>query len=202
MFKWIGLSAVIVGLVLGGAHTTVHGQSTPIELKLHHPSSTRDIIHTGMLMIKENVEKRTKGAMKLTIFPSGQLGEHGDVLEQASLGANILGQMSTGHLSAYVPDFGILEYPFLFDSWDKFNKLSKSDLFRQWEKTLEEKASLKVVSYYFYGIRDFYTVSKPVRTPADLSGLKIRVQPIVMYVEWIKLLGGSLCAMMSETLPT
>lgn len=170
--------------------------SAAVTIKFAHMNSPKDKVHRAAEMIKAGVEERTAGAVKIQLFPSGQLGENKDVLEQARLGSGLMGQFGVGHLGEYVPNFSLFLHPFLFNSWDEAKKLLASDLIKGWEKQLEDDFGIIVLGYGNFGVRDFYTLSKPIRTPADTRGMGIRVQPVKMYTEMIAAIGAS-----AQTLP-
>jgi tripartite ATP-independent transporter DctP family solute receptor len=179
------------GFASGNSGTSVQELNNPFVIKFGHMNSIEDNVHKAGLMIKENVENKTNGAFKIEIFPSGQLGENKEVLEQARLGGNIMGQVGLGNIEEYIPNFGIFLGPFLFNNWEEAVKLINSDLVREWERELEEKAGIIILAYANFGVRDLYTVNKPVRKPEDTKGLKIRVQPVKMYTEMIKSMGAT-----------
>lgn len=163
----------------------------PVVIKFAHMNSDSDSVHKAAELIKANVEERTDGAVQIEIYPSGQLGENKEVLEQARLGSNIMGQFGVGHLEEYVPDFGIFLHPFIFNSWDEAKKVTESDLILGWEEELESNHDIVVLGYANFGVRDFYTINTPIESPEDLAGLSIRVQPVKMYTEMIGALGAA-----------
>ncbi len=163
----------------------------PVVIKFAHMNSDADAVHLAAEQIKANVEERTGGAVQIEIYPSGQLGENKEVLEQARLGSNIMGQFGVGHLEEYVPDYGIFLHPFMFNSWDEAKKVTESDLVAGWEAELEAEHDIVVLGYANFGVRDFYTINKPIEKPEDLAGMSIRVQPVKMYTEMIGALGAA-----------
>src|SRR3546814_17491993 len=60
------------------------------------------------------VEERTKGEVRIEVYPSGQLGENAQITEQISLGGELIGQVGVGTLADFVPDYSIIVYPFLY----------------------------------------------------------------------------------------
>lgn len=170
---------------------TSDGSSEPITIKVGHMNSETHSFHKGMLAFKEGVESRTNNEVTIEIYPNGQLGENKEVLEQARLGGNVIAQFSVGTLGEYVPDYGILLGPYLFENWDEASKVFSSDLVKGWEDQVAEKSNIRILGYFNFGVRDLYTVEKPVRHPDDMDGLKIRVQPVKMYTEMISAMGGA-----------
>lgn len=163
----------------------------PIVFQFGHMNTEEDNIHKGLLSFKEAVEERTNGEIQIDIFPNGQLGENTEVLEQVRLGGNMMTQFSVGSLGEYVPNFDILLGPFLYEDWEQAQKLLKSDLVAEWEEDLAKTANIRILGYFYFGERDLYTIDTPVRSPEDLQGLSIRVQPVTMYTEMIEAMGGA-----------
>jgi tripartite ATP-independent transporter DctP family solute receptor len=162
-----------------------------VTIKFAHMNSPEDNVQKAAEKIKEGVESRTNGQVVIELYPSGQLGENKEVLEQARLGDNTMGQFGVGHLEEYVHNYSIFLYPFLFDDWSQAQTLVSSDLVKGWEEELETQHGIVVLGYANFGVRDLYTIDKPVRTPADCKGLKIRVQSVKMYTEMITAIGAA-----------
>jgi len=163
----------------------------PIIIKFAHQNSPQDNVNKAAEMIKEGVEARTNGAVKIEIFPSGQVGDNKEALEQARLGGNIMGQFGCTTLEEYMPDYGIFLYPFMFENWEQATKLTNSDLVKGWEKKLQSEQNIVVLGYANFGVRNMYSVKKPIYSPEDTKGMGIRVQPTKMYNEMIKGLGAN-----------
>lgn len=175
------LSACLVSLALPAAAQ---------DLRFAHMNSPAHDVHKWGERLKAKVESRSGGAVTIALFPSAQLGENAQVAEQVTLGADILTQVGPGHLANYNADYQILSGPFLFKSWDEVVKLLNSDLGKSWEAKLAG-SNLKLLCFANYGMRDFYTVKAPMRRPADATGLKIRVQPLPVYTEMVRAMGGA-----------
>jgi len=160
------------------------------ELRFAHMNTPSHDVHKWGERVKTAVESRTGGAVKVALFPSAQLGENAQVAEQVTLGADIVTQVGPGHLANYNADYQILSGPFLFKSWDEVVKLLNSDLGKAWEAKLAT-SNVKLLCFANYGLRDFYAVKAPIRRPADATGLKIRVQPLPVYTEMVRAMGGA-----------
>ena len=166
------------------------GTEDSIIIRFGYKSSTETDQHKIFSAMSKSVQEHTDGRIDIQLFPNGLLGENKEIVEQARLGSDVMGQTSPGDLGEYVPDYGILPGPYLFDSWDDFQKLAHSDLVAGWNNELAEKAGIKVVGYMYFGVRDFYVRNADITSIEDLKGLKIRVQPVKIYTEMIKALGA------------
>lgn len=165
-------------------------QAQTTQLRFAHMNGAQHSVNLGALKLKEAVEARTNGRVQIGVFPSGQLGESTAVGEQISLGSALIGQLSTGVLSDYVPDYSVLVYPFLFKDFEQIKAFLATDMPKQWAKELE-KNNLKLLCYMSFGTRDLYTRNKMVRVPADMTGQKFRVQPTTIYTELARSMGAT-----------
>jgi TRAP-type C4-dicarboxylate transport system substrate-binding protein len=157
-----------------------------------HMNSPTHFVNEGGQLLSDAVAERTGGAIKIELYPSGQLGENSQITEQISLGGDLIGQVGVGTIADYVPDYSILVYPFIYPSFEAAQTFLKSDLVKDLEAQAESAANVKVLCYIHYGVRDLYTRNKEVRSPADTEGMSIRVQPVTLYTEMVeKVFGGA-----------
>lgn len=95
-----------------------------------------------------------------------------------------------GVLADYVPDYSVLVYPFLYKDFSQIKAFLSTPMPQQWAKALE-KHNFKVLCHINFGTRDLYTRAKMVKGPADMTGLKFRVQPVTIYTEMAKSMGAT-----------
>ena len=147
------------------------------------------------------INEKGKGKIKAVVYPASQLGSQKDVMEQILLGANIVSISDAGFLMDYVPSIGILYAPYISDSYEEYFKLIDSPWFAQQKAEVAEKGFEIVTAKWIYGTRHILT-SKPINTPADLKGLKIRTPNINILVKTIEYMGGTPTPMaLSEVYP-
>ncbi|APY10897.1 C4-dicarboxylate ABC transporter substrate-binding protein [Seonamhaeicola sp. S2-3] len=159
-------------------------------LYLAHTLPQTHPVHKGIIEFQKALEKKSGGALKIKIFPDGQLGSEREVLELLQIGSVAITKVSAATLSNFVPEYHVLGIPYLFkDKQHQFDVLEgpvgKSIL----EKG--EKFWLRGLCYYDAGSRSFYTSNKAIRTPEDLRGLKIRVMNNQMAINMVNALGGA-----------
>lgn len=171
-------------------------------LKIHMVINEQDPVYLGYSEFKKGVEARTNGKVKVELYPNGVLGNDEDLLQQAMLGGNIAVNSDAGRLGVWVPEIGILLAPYLTDTVDEMQKLVKSDLVKKWSTDLSQQKGLTVLSFNYYtGSRNFIT-KKPISSPEDLNGLKIRTPGSPVWQETIKSIGASPVALpWTETYP-
>src|SRR3546814_18578993 len=102
-------------------------------------NSPTHFVNTGAMAMAKAVEERTKGEVRIEVYPSGQLGENAQITEQISLGGELIGQVGVGTLADFVPDYSIIFYPFLYPAFPPARKFLNTDLVKSGKK--ERKSS-------------------------------------------------------------
>jgi TRAP-type transport system periplasmic protein len=167
----------------------------PKSLKFNHVLGPKEPYHDGFLKWAKRVEERTKGGLKVEVFHSAQLGREEDIIEQIRQGANIGQNTDSARMGNYVPGIAVMNGPYFAETLEEVAKLRKSPTVVKWQDELATKFGLKVLSFnWVQGYRHFFT-NKPVKTPADLSGLRIRTPPAPIWQESIRALGAVPVAM-------
>ncbi|MEC1715035.1 C4-dicarboxylate TRAP transporter substrate-binding protein [Schinkia azotoformans] len=139
---------------------------------------------------KELAAEKSGGKIELKLYPSSQLGSEKDVVEQATMGNNVIVMAGYDFLMDYVPDAGILTAPYITDSVDDLLYLTTTDWFKELNTSLNEKGLDIVVTKTVYGERHLLT-NDPVLKPEDLKGMKIRVPNNQMSIATFEALGAT-----------
>lgn len=161
-----------------------------VVLKLGHSLDTGHAVHKGMVHMAERLDEISAGKMRIDIYPSGQLGGERETVELLQIGSLAMTKVSTSPLESFVPAMQIFSIPYVFRDREHFFKVLDSEIGAELLESTEV-ARLRGLGYYDAGSRSFYTNDSPIRTPADLKGLKIRVQKSQTSVRMINALGGS-----------
>lgn len=175
-------AAVLVASCVARDDTTV--------LKLAHALDTGHSVHKGMVHMAERLEEYSGGRMRIDIYPGGQLGAERETVELLQIGSLAMTKVSTAPLEAFVPAMKVFGIPYLFNDREHYFRVLDSEI----GKSLLEAAEITRVrglGYYDSGSRSFYTKDKPVNSPADLEGMKIRVMQSQTAVQMVSALGGS-----------
>lgn len=135
------------------------------------------------------IEQRTRGRLKLKLFPGGQLGAERDTLEITSFGGLDLNRVNLAPLNSIEPLTVVPSLPFLFDSEAHMRRSLDGEPGRQVLASLE-RHGLVGLCFYDSGARSFYNSKRPIRHPDDMRGLKIRVQNSDLFVAMIRSLGA------------
>ncbi|WP_026699765.1 C4-dicarboxylate TRAP transporter substrate-binding protein [Salibacterium aidingense] len=139
---------------------------------------------------KELAEEESNGRIKLNTYPSSQLGDEADVIEQAQSGSNVIVLTGYDFLMDYVPDMGILTAPYLVDDFDELLYLTTTDWFQGLESDLEDEGLGIISTDNIYGSRNLMT-KEEVLTPGDLQGKRIRTPDNDMAINSFEALGAS-----------
>ncbi|MBT5901765.1 MAG: TRAP transporter substrate-binding protein [Opitutaceae bacterium] len=159
-------------------------------LKLAHGLDTGHPVHLGMVRMQERVAELSGGRLKIDIYPSGVLGSEVQCIEQLQSGELAMTKTSTAAMESFIPQLGIFGVPYLFDDEDHFWRVIDSEVGREL-LAIGEDSGLFGLCFYDAGSRNFYSTDKPIRSPADLQGMKIRVQNSRMAIAMVEALGGS-----------
>ena len=159
-------------------------------LKLSHSLSTEHPVHKAIAFMAQRVAELSGGSLRVDVYPGEQLGSEREAIELVQLGILAMTKTSTGPMEGFVPAMKVYGLPYLFrDSEHMWNVLN-SDIGRQLLEAGAPKG-LKGLCYYDAGARSFYTTERKITTPADLAGLKIRVQKSEMSRRMIEAMGGA-----------
>lgn len=159
-------------------------------LKLAHGLDTAHPVHLGMERMQERLADLSGGRLKIDIYPSGVLGSEVQCIEQLQSGELAMTKTSTAAMESFIPELAVFGIPYLFDDeghyWDVINGDIGNDLL-----AIGEASGLLGLCYYDAGSRNFYSTDKPIRSPEDLKGMKIRVQNSRMAIAMVEAMGGS-----------
>ncbi|HEY2628472.1 MAG TPA: TRAP transporter substrate-binding protein [Usitatibacter sp.] len=148
---------------------------SPIVIKFSHVVAENTPKGKGALKFKELAEKATGGKVKVEVFPNSTLYKDGEEMNALQLGAV---QMLAPSLAKFgplgVPAFEVFDLPYLFDGYDELNKVTTGAVGKQLFQKLESKGIVGL-AYWDNGFK-VMSANKPLRSPADFRGLKMRIQ--------------------------
>ncbi len=159
-------------------------------LKLGSVLSPTDPLQIAAEGFKKSVEERSGGRVEVQLFPSSQLGDTQDMMDQAAAGANVGTFVEASRVSVFVPEFNVLVAPYAFSDVSELATFVESDTFAGWNEKLKEKSGLTLLSFNWYqGARHMLT-NKPISKPADLNGVRVRTIGQPLWVETINAMGA------------
>lgn len=135
-------------------------------------------------------KEATGGEGELRLFPSSQLGQKKDVLEQMRMGAGIITLTDGAYLADFLPDFAIMMGPYLGKDYKDIFKISQGPWFKEMCVKLQDKGFHILAANWLFGVRHTM-LKKPAKTPEDFKGLKIRTPITPIQIETVKAMGGT-----------
>jgi len=159
-------------------------------IKLAHGLDPLHPVHQAMEFLAERVYEKSNGRMRIDIYPSEQLGSERECLELLQIGSLGMTKVSCSVLEGFVPAMSVLSLPYLFRDEEHHFRVLEGEIGRR--LLLEgEKYWLRGLCYYDAGSRSFYMKEKPILSPSDLVGIKIRTQESPTSMKMVQALGGS-----------
>lgn len=153
--------------------------------------STNDPMYEGLVRFKSDVESKSDGDIRIRIFVGSQLGNDSDMLEQAMLGANVAVLADGGRLAVYQNELGILGAPYLVQSYEQIDQLTRTELFASWADELATRHGLHIFSFnWWQGARHLLTQT-PVVTPSDMQGIRMRTIGAPVWIQTIDAMGAT-----------
>jgi len=179
---WVGVAAFL--LFSCGPEEEV------ITLRLGHGLSVDHSVHQAMVYMGDRLKAKSGGKMEVKVYPSEQLGSERECLELLQFGSLAMTKVSAAVMEGFVDKYRVLGLPYLFESKAHAFKVLDSEIGRE---ILESGESiwLRGLGFYDSGYRSFYTKSRPISTPDDLSGMKVRVMSSINAINMVKAMGGS-----------
>jgi tripartite ATP-independent transporter DctP family solute receptor len=187
--------AVAVGGVAAAAHRAAAQQKSVLKASDVHPEGYPTV--QAVENMGKKLEQATNGRLTIQMYASMQLGGEKEMIEQAQVGAIQFVRVSVGTLGPVVDDLNVLNLPFLFRDAAHMNKVVDGTIGQQLLDKVTNNQAAKLVGLCWMdaGARSFYDTKKPIKSIADLKGLKIRVIGNPMFVEMANALGANGVAM-------
>jgi len=158
-------------------------------LRLAHSLNLRHPVHLTLEYLAERVREKSDGHLIVEVFPNEQLGTEKEQIEALQIGYMAMTKTSTAPMESFVPELKIFGIPYLFRDSEHFWKVVQGPIGKKLLEAGVDKG-LKGLCYYDAGARSFYA-KKPITSPDDLKGLKVRVMQSIMAMEMIETMGAS-----------
>ena len=165
--------ALIGGLALG---STPANAAKPLTLRIGHPMAPGNNVTLGYEKLKEILEKKSGGKIKLQIHGNCQLGSDRVTTEAAQAGTLDMSSSSSPNLASFSKDYMAIDLPYVTSPENQqklYDALDNGELGKALDK-VAEKCGLKTIMFSEYGYRHFVTTKKPIASAADLQNLKVR----------------------------
>jgi len=179
------LTAAVTATVLGlGA-----AQAAEVTLKLGHLANKDDIWNKASLYFGEQVSKLSDGRIEVKVYPNETLGKEMDLINGMQLGT--VEMTITGEsLQNWAPKAALLAVPYAYSTLEQMDEVASGPIGKDIEKQIVEKAKIRPIAYFARGPRNL-TSNRPIKTPDDLDGLKMRVPNVPLFVDVWRALGAN-----------
>ncbi|WP_252509836.1 TRAP transporter substrate-binding protein [Thalassospira sp. TSL5-1] len=157
-------------------------------LKLGHLANEQNAWNKAALKFGEELSKLTEGRIDVQVFPNETLGKEIDLINGMQLGS--VDMTITGEsLQNWAPMAALLAVPYAYSSLEEMDEVASGDIGKKIEEQIIERARIRPIAYFARGPREL-TSNRPIKTPADLDGLKLRVPNVPLFVDVWKTLGA------------
>ena len=164
------------------------GEQDSITLTVAHVLNETHPYHLAWTRVKELVEERTDGGLRLEVFANSTLGNERDIIEGMQLGIVDLSCMSTGALASFSPAFMALDLPFIFSDCDSAYKVLDSEIGDELLTSLGDNM-LVGIAFWENGFRNISNNQRDIIVPEDVKGLKLRTLENELQIDTFATLG-------------
>jgi len=163
----------------------------PVEFRYGHMNPPNSAAGMQAQWFADGLAKATNGQIKITVYPSSQLGKLQELAEAVSTGTIALSHNTAGGIGSLYEPFGALDTPYLYRDVAHLMKVMDvaSPVMKKLNEGLINAAGVRVLYAYYFGTRQL-TANKAVLQPSDLSGQKIRAIPFPIYMATVQGLGA------------
>ena len=151
----------------------------------------------AVVRMGKRLEAATNGRISIQMYPSMQLGGEKEMIEQAQVGALQIARISLGPMGPLVPELNAFNLPFVFRNVDHMTKVVNGPIGEEMLKKLSDHPTAGLIGLCWMngGVRNVYNSKHPIKSMADLKGLKIRMMGNPIFVDTMNAMGGNGVAM-------
>lgn len=167
------------------------GRAQAASLRYGHNNEVASVAGAQADWFAEALRESSGGAIDVTVYPNSQLGKLQELAEAVSLGTIAFSHNTAGALGSLYPPFAALDTPYLYRDVDHLMKVTAVDspVMEELNQGLIDAANVRVIYAHYFGRRNL-TCNKPVYSPADLAGVKIRAVPFPIYTTAVEGMGA------------
>src|SRR5690554_6413942 len=191
--KGFARSSLALGIslaVMASANASDFADMDPVTLRLAHVVNEQDGFHIAAMKFEELVEERTGGKVSVDLYPNASLGDERTLLEGMQIGTVDMGVITNGPVANFLEEMAVFELPFLFESPEAAYGVLDGEIGQELLDRLSE-VNLKGLAYAERGFRNLTNSERPVSSPDDLDGLRIRVMENPVYTDTFRELGAN-----------
>jgi tripartite ATP-independent transporter DctP family solute receptor len=185
---------IAAGLLAFASGAALAQQKLVLKASDVHPAGYPTVV--AVENIGKKLDAATKGRLSVAMYPSMQLGGEKEAIEQAQLGAIAFARVSVGALGPVVDDLNVFNLPYVFRNTEHMQHVIDGPIGQELlDKVTNSGKGLIGLAWMDAGARNFYSTKKPIKTMADLKGMKVRVMGNPMFVDMANAMGGNGIAM-------
>ncbi len=185
--KRVMLKTLVAALALG-ALGVAQAQDKVIKFATQNPKGHPIVM--GMEKFAEIVQAKSGGKIKVNLFPGGTLGSDQANVSAIQGGTLEMASMNSGIFANQVKEFAIYDFPFMFQNEKEADFIVDGAFGKNLHNKLEDKGIVGL-AYFELGFRNITNSKRPVNKVEDLEGLKLRVIPNPINVDWVRALGAN-----------
>ncbi|RMC36474.1 TRAP transporter substrate-binding protein [Paracoccus alkanivorans] len=170
------------------ATPAIRAHAADVTIKLGHLANEENSWHKASLKFGEEVAKLTDGRVEVQVFPNESLGKEIDLINGMQLGTADM-TITGESLQNWSPMAALLAVPYAYNSLEQMDEVAAGDIGTQIKEEILARAQIRPIAYFARGPRNL-TSNREVMTPEDLSGLKLRVPNVPLFVKTWEALGA------------
>jgi tripartite ATP-independent transporter DctP family solute receptor len=188
--KRLFLKTLLVAAAGAALAVTAHAQVQDRTFKLGLQNPKGHPLEQGATRFAEIVAARSGGKLKVNVFPGGTLGGDAQTVSALQGGTVEITVLNSGILASQVPDFAVFDFPFMFANSREADAVVDGPFGQKMHARLADKGIVGL-AFWELGFRNITNGRKPINTVEDIAGLKLRVIPNAINVDWVKALGAN-----------
>ena len=152
-------------------------------IRMAYVSGPTVLLHAAAEQFAQRVAERSDGRLRVRLYPGGQLGDDRETVEGMKLRSIDMTVMGCALIGWYAPEYGVVEAPFVWRDYEHIDRVWRGKIGEDLRETMRDRAGVEMLHLWYRGPRYLTTTSKPIRTPEDLRGLKLRVPELEVYIK-------------------
>jgi tripartite ATP-independent transporter DctP family solute receptor len=190
--KWkmaiLAMAVVVAGLAVAPYSSAADKVYT---LRIGNVTPPNNPLHQAFEKMAAEMNEKSNGRIKATAYSSGQLGNLRSMTEAVQMGTLEMATQSAGGLASFFPPIGVMELPFAYRSHQHVYHVVDGPIGQELNEKFRQKTGIRIVAYFMNLYRHVTNNVRPIHTPADLKGLKIRVPETPTIKMAIEAAGGN-----------
>jgi C4-dicarboxylate-binding protein DctP len=188
------IKAAILGFlalcILFGLNPVIASAQKTYTIKIAHDASLESSEQMGFLALKGYVENASQGRLKADVYPAGQLAGGKEAVEMVKTGSVQMALIDS-ELSTFYPPIMVVYIPYLFPNEEVVLRFWQGPFFAELTRDMIKKAGLRSLWADFWGFKCFTNNKRPIKSPADLKGLKLRTQRTQLEIGIVEAFGAA-----------